>query len=668
MNRILVTFIISALTIVNLYAQSGKEEHNHSNAHTATDSIKKIIPTAWTVTSPLGLRQVAVVDTILYNYFQKSIPSEVTPAYAATGNLGTEGQTMLFFEREKMSNFFFEDALRAWIPSEKTHKFYNTAQPMTLLSYNFGGDKETSQDRLKGEFSGNVNAKTQFGAYIDYIFSKGSYNYQACKDLTWGLSGSHIGDRWEMQAFYYHYNFLNKENGGITDDRYITDPAEIQGGSTKVDSKTIPTNLSAAHSKIVGLNFYMNNKYNFGYYNENIVEDSVVSRKYVPVSSIIWTINFKEAKHIFLNSQPTQAAKFWDNTYLYDKGTNDRSNYWLLKNTVGLSLLEGFNKYAKAGLAAFVTHEFRRYNQTIDSIGNLTVTPDGLTPYPIAKIAPRGDENLLWVGGQLTKQQGSLLKYNATAQFGLLGASIGDVMVDGEISANFKLFGDTVSIIGYGSFSNEEAPYLTKHYVSNHFIWNNDFGKVRRLKFGGKLNIPHTNTFINVGAENLQNYVYFNEKCMPVQHSGNVQVFSASLDQKLKLGILHWDNKITYQTASNESVIPMPNLSVYSNLYLLFKIAKVLDVQFGVDCDYYTKYKGLGYQPATMTFYNQNDIEVGNYPFMNAYVNMKLDKARFYVLVSHVNQGLTGSNYFMMPHYPMNPRKFQFGVSVDFAN
>ena len=230
------------------------------------------------------------------------------------------------------------------------------------------------------------------------------------------------------------------------------------------------------------------------------------------------------------------------------------------------------------------------------------------------------------------------------------------------------MFGDTVSIIGYGSFSNEEAPYLTKHYVSNHFIWNNDFGKVRRLKFGGKLNIPHTNTFINVGAENLQNYVYFNEKCMPVQHSGNVQVFSASLDQKLKLGILHWDNKITYQTASNESVIPMPNLSVYSNLYLLFKIAKVLDVQFGVDCDYYTKYKGLGYQPATMTFYNQNDIEVGNYPFMNAYVNMKLDKARFYVLVSHVNQGLTGSNYFMMPHYPMNPRKFQFGVSVDFAN
>ena len=88
-----------------------------------------------------------------------------------------------------------------------------------------------------------------------------------------------------------------------------------------------------------------------------------------------------------------------------------------------------------------------------------------------------------------------------------------------------------MTISGYGRFSNEEAPYLMKHYVSNHFIWNNDFGKTRRLRVGGKLNIPHTNTYLNVGIENLQNYIYFNENCLPTQHSGSVQVFSASLLQ-----------------------------------------------------------------------------------------------------------------------------------------
>ena len=126
---------------------------------------------------------------------------------------------------------------------------------------------------------------------------------------------------------------------------------------------------------------------------------------------------------------------------------------------------------------------------------------------------------------------------------------------------------------------------------------------------------------------------------------------------------------MTYQTSSDNSVIPLPKLSIYSNLYILFKIAKVLHVQFGVDCDYYTKYNAPAYQPATMAFCNQDNVKVGGYPFVNAYINMKLRKARFYVMMSHLNQGMFGgNNYFSMPGYPLNPRRFQIGISVDFAN
>ena len=154
---------------------------------------------------------------------------------------------------------------------------------------------------------------------------------------------------------------------------------------------------------------------------------------------------------------------------------------------------------------------------------------------------------------------------------------------------------------------------------------------------------------------------------MPVQHSGSVQVFSAKLEQRLKAGILHWDNRITYQTSSNEAVISIPKLAVYSNLYLKCNIA-TLKLQFGIDCDYYTKYYAPSYQPATMAFYNQREVKCGNYPFMNLYANMKLQKARFYVLFSHINQGWFGKNYFSMPNYPLNPRRFQIGVAVDFPN
>ena len=623
---------------------------------------------AWKMLPPLGLHEEATIDTTLYNYYQKSIPSAVSPAYATTGNLGAEGLNMLYFERKPMSDFFFQDALSQWIPSLEKMKFYNTRIPMTLLSYNTGGSRENTQDRLNAVFSGNSGPKLQIGGMVDYIYSKVSYNYQADKDLIWGASASYMGDRYELQTFFNHYKLLNKENGGITDDLYITDPAQLQGGETSIDPKAIPTNLTASHSKIVGHQFYMNHRYKVGYYEEEQINDTTVNRTYIPVSSFIWTFDYKGGRHQFRNSNATEDHSFWENTYLTPDGTYDKTEYWSIRNTFGISLLEGFHKYAKAGLAAYATHEFRRYTQTTDTIDRLIELPEELTPYPVAKVPGQANQNLLWGGAQLTKQRGSILTYDVTAEFGVVGDVAGDVKVNGNVSTRFKLFGDSVTISGYGLFKNEAAPYLMNHYVSNHFIWDNDFDKTRTLRFGGILNIPHTRTRINVGVENVQNHIYFNENCLPTQHGGSVQILNAQLEQDFKVGILNWNNRLVYQTSSEQTVIPLPKFVAYSNLFLLFKVSKVLDVQFGVDCNYYSKYKAVAYQPATMSFYNQQEIECGNYPFMNAYINMKLSKARFYVMFTHINQGMTGDNYFSIPHYPLNPRRFQMGISVDFAN
>lgn len=623
---------------------------------------------AWKMMPPLGLREPASIDTNYIDYSRQAIPSAISAAYATTGNLGAEGINMIFFEREPMSDFFFRDALRAWIPSINTMKFYNTRLPMTLLSYNTGGSKETTQDRLSGTFSGNINSKAQVGALIDYLYSKGSYNYQATKDLIWGFSGSYIGDRYEFQGYLNHYNLLNKENGGITDDRYITDPAEIQGGSTSVNTKTIPTNLSAAHSKIVETELLLNNRYKVGYWHEEEIDDTTTRRTYIPVSSFIWTLKYNEAKHIFKNDAPGEAANFWEHTYLNGSGTYDRTTYSTLTNTLGISLLEGFHKYAKAGLGAYVTHQLRKYHQTTDTVDRLPVLPEGLSPYPVGKVPEKTNENLIWAGAQLTKQRGSLLTYDATAEIGVVGPVAGDLKIDGRISTRFHLLRDSVTITGYGSFTNREAPYLMNHYVSNHFIWDNDFGKERRFRAGGILDVPFSNTRVNIGVENIQNYIYFGDNSMPTQHGGSVQVFSATVNQNFSFRALHWENRLTYQTSSEECVIPLPKFAVYSNLYLLFKIA-TLHVQLGVDCDYYTKYYAPAYQPATMSFHTQKEIKLGNYPFMNLYANMKLSKTRFYLLYSHFNKGMFGGdNYFSSPHYPLNPSRFLLGVSVDFAN
>lgn len=647
----LLFIIIASIPLLQALAQSPEQEP----------------PYAWKVTSPLGIREEAPIDTTYINYAQSNIPSAVSDAYATTGNLGAEGMNLIYFDRKPMSDFFFRDALSAWLPTIDNTYFYNTRIPMTLLSYNFGGGKENAQDRLKADFSGNINSRAQIGGMVDYLYSKGSYNYQATKDLSWGFSGSYIGDRFQFQGFYNHYNFVNQENGGIEDDRYITDPAEIQGGSTSVDTKTIPTNLRDAFSRVVGGQLFLNSRYNLGFYRTEEAEDTTISH-FVPVTAITWTLNYEQARHGFRDDNEIENTEFWKHTYMNASGTNDRTSYWSLRNTLGLSLLEGFNKYAKAGLSAFLTYEYRKFNQTQDLVNRDEELPETLTPLPFSEVPITKSQSLAWVGAQLLKQQGSLLNYNVTGEIGILGDAAGEVKVDGTLYTHFKLFGDSVSLGAYGSFHNETAPYLTKHYISNHFAWDNDFGKIRRFRAGGDLRLERTRTHLNIGVENIQDMIYFNSEALPQQNSGSVQVFSARLDQNFKVGILNWQNSITYQTSSDADVLPLPKLAIYSNLFIDFKVAKVLSVQFGVDCDYYTKYRALAYQPATMTFYNQNEVECGNYPFINVYANFKLSKTKFYIMFSHVNQGMTGDNYFALPHYPLNPRRFQLGVSIDFAN
>lgn len=635
------------------------------------DSTPRRQSSAWTLEMPLGEHKPAIVDTLRYNYQQKSIPSMTSDAYATTGTLGAEGINMIYFERPQMSAFYFDHSLHYILPTNDKMKFYNVYVPMTLLSYNLGGGKQNHQDRLNAIFAGNVNRNIGIGAFIDYNYQKGAYNYQSVKDLTWGAAFYFNSHRYEGQIYYNHFNDLNMENGGITDDLYITDPAEVQGGVDHIEAKSIPTRLSNARNRIRGDHLFTTHALKLGYWTEEQVNDTLTRDLYIPVTKFVYSLDYESRNHNFTNTNATQGHEFWENSYLDPSRTNDHTVYWSVKNTIGIQLLEGFRKWAKFGIAAYATLENRRFTMTnFKWLPELTEEQAAeLTPLPAGfQINSRENQTRLFAGGSISKRQGSLLTYAANVRFGLAGDVAGDIDAYGNIETRFKLFGDTVDISAHGGFHNNENPYLLQHYISNHFVWNQNLGKTRRFEVGGKLVIPWTRTTFSADFRNTQNFVYFNSVCLPTQHSGNVQVFALRLDQKLKFGIWNWNNTITYQVSSDQNVLPLPALAVYSNMFLDFTAFRVLKLQIGVDCDYYTAYYGYKYQPATMSFCVQQDTKVGNYPFCNVYVNAKLYKVRFYVLYSHVNQGWFGKNYFSLPGYPLNPRCFQLGLCVDFAN
>ena len=664
-KRLVILLMVMVAAVMNIAVA---QEFTTEKPKSTKTKKQRVEPSyAWRVSEPLGMHYPSTLDTIHLDYHRTMVPSMVSDAWLTTGNYGAPGQNQIFFERPLAGEFFFEDAVDAWLHDTGTMRYYNTRIPMTLLSHSTGGDKYSNLDRTQLEFSGNVDRKTQVGGGIDYIYSKGSYDQQADKDFTWRLFGSHMGDRYELQTFFNHYNYTTKESGGINDDRYITDPSEVQGGETRVDNKSIPTLLTNSHSHLEGSQFYLNQRYKVGYYRyrRDSVTDTIIDRTYVPVTSFIWTLDFRSSKHQFLNKSGREDTTFFDNTYLALGGTDESTRYWRLRNTVGVSLLEGFNKYAKFGFAVYGTHEVRRYTQVnTDSVQ----WAEGMDVLPV-NVAHRKTQNLLWIGGQLTKQRGSLLRYNATAQFGVLGDAAGEIDLTGDVTTRFKMLGDSVSIKGYGYFKNLAVPYLLQHFVSNHYAWENNFSKTKRVRVGGELDIPFSWTNVNVGYETLSDYIYWNADGLPAQHGGAIHVLSARWHQGLHFKAFNWENSVTLQTSSNEQVLPLPKFAIYSNLYATFTIAHVLHVQMGVDGNYYTKYYAPVYNPATMTFHSQQEMECGNFAIMNLYANFKMKQARFFVAWTHFNQKIhSGDAYFAMPHYPLNPARLQVGVSVNFVN
>ena len=658
----------SQAPIANRQGNSIKKERSHKSKG---DTVPQPEPYAWRTTLPLGERYRVPMDTLLHNFYQTDITNFHSLSYSTTGNLGSPGFNNIYFERREPDMYFFKEAFERWLYSPSRFEWYNTRLPFTQVAYHTGGDGETGQDNLSATFSANVNKQIEVGGGLNLVAGRGQYSYQADREFSYRLFMSYIGDRYQIQAAFNNYNYVTEENGGIADDRYILDPAAMQGGDTKVNPQTIPTNLTSAYNRLRGKDLYITHRYNLGYYKDvaQNPNDTNVVEVFVPVSSIVHTLTYEDANHRFVNKSAQEDRSFFENTYLTANGTNELSGYWALGNTVGLTIHEGLSKYFPMGIGAYITYKVAQFDQNIDTIAPGTVAASGLTPHPDFTIAARTTEHYLWVGGQLWKREGSWLTYDANVRVGLVDASLGDIEVTGNVGSKIPLWNDTLSIKANVLFKNVRPSFFYHKYVSNHFMWDNDLAKTLRLRVSGEVSFPKTGTYIQAGFENIKNHVYFGNNCLPTQDTDNIQVISATIRQNIALSIFHLDLAGTYQFTSKPEVLPLPQFSLYGNFYLLFPIAKVMHLQIGVDCNWYSAFKAPAYQPALMTQYNQDEIEIGNYPFMNVYANVKLKKARFYIMYSHFNQGLFGgNNYFSIPHYPLNPAMLQLGVSVDFAN
>ena len=720
----------------------------------------------WTVDSKFGDIRKAEPDTLSHMYMNSIFTTGKYGEYNTLGNVGSPRISRIFIDRNEDGQFIFTHPYDFFVKSVDTFHFTNTLSPFTNLNYNTCGNRTNGEDHLTAKFGVNSGKRLGVGFNFDYIYGRGFYQNQSTSHFNYTMYGSYLGDRYQAHVLMSTNHQKVTENGGITNDYYITHPESFDDNFL---SNEIPTVLEQNWNRNDNQHIFFTQRYNVGFNRKvKMTEEEIKARKfaieskrendarkkreeqenetdnyeriknaklpgiankglneqtysgrpdnakvvgdepqsfnkvsgdriavtdkqmsdsllatqkkeqadtawmkteYVPVTSFIHTLKFDNYKRIYQAYQsPTD---FYANDYKVGPwggdSIYDKTKYVHLSNTFAISLLEGFNKWAKAGLKAFATSELRHF-----SLPALDGTETSYTEHNVS------------IGGQLSKTAGKTLHYDVTAETWLVGEDAGQLKIDATADVNFPLWSDTVTLMARGFFKRTNPTFYYRHYHARHFWWDNDnLDKILHSRIEGQFHYSKTKTTLRVAVDEIQNYTYMamgyniaddkrTGNTIDVrQKGGSLSLITLALGQNFKLGPLNWENMITYQKSTDNDVLPVPDLNIYTNLYLRFKIARVLKCDFGADGRFFTKYYAPDYSPALGQYAVQtgdNRTKVGEYPVVNVYANFHLKQTRFFVMMSHVNAGSGSRDYFFTPHYPLNQRIFRFGVSWNFYN
>jgi hypothetical protein len=197
--------------------------------------------------------------------------------------------------------------------------------------------------------------------------------------------------------------------------------------------------------------------------------------------------------------------------------------------------------------------------------------------------------------------------------------------------------------------------------------WDNANTQTIENKIQVSLDVPDWKTTLSFGHALLQSPVVFDTTATPVQFNEAVSIFSATFKNNLQLWLLHLDTRLLFQRSSHQQIVPLPLLSANAAFYGEFELVKnVLRMQLGVDAYYNTKYYVYGYNPAAGAFHLQDKREIGDFPYLDIFVNMKWKRATLFIKYLNLGQEWGNKDYFSALHYIKPQNVIKVGIAWPF--
>jgi hypothetical protein len=538
-------------------------------------------------------------------------------------------------------------------------EFMNTQVPFTELTWSLGGPRQTSEQTFRIWHSQNVNRYLNFGLIYDIIFNLGQYNYQRAEDKDFTFYSSYTGEKYKLYFSAGINNITSFENGGITDKEELRLQADTRG---------VPVNLggaSKAKSMLKNRNLLLVQRYTVSSA-PMVKHDSAAQKKsgfFGLSGTLSHILTIDGNRRTYDDSYPQ--SNFYDTIFFNNKEgplsvTFDSLYSRSIKNTIRFDFTTDESRKFRLGGGVGLRNEIFRYSQIVPTHDTATVS-----------VIPVWNRSSNAVIGKLYNNIGDKFRWIASGELYLSGYRAGDFNLNGTITKSFDWKKGRASWIIMGGMSNRQPAFWFQQWGSNHFEWSTNLNKEFRINLGTNFMYPARKADLKFNYSIIDNYTDFDTTAHPSQHTGGLSVAALTIGKEVRAWKFHLATDLIIQKSSNPDILDLPLIALRSAGYFehLFRFKSTggrLNTQLGVDVTYHTEYHPYAYMPATGRFYRQDAVRTGNYPFINVFFNFKVKRTRVFIMFDHVNAGLMGYDYFMIPTYPMNPRMLRYGLAWTF--
>ena len=608
-----------------------------------------------------------VIDTSIFHASDHEILEREHTIYSTLSNTGLAHKSMRFNYLHQVGFDMTLPAFSAYMQNESNIVSYQSVLPYSELRYVMtAGDKEQHLNVKFGrQFSHNLFVSFAFNTdYSPGLFK----NNKSINNYFW-VNAHYLTDnkRYGAMAYWYRNKLEMGENGGIVND-------EDYSSHTESDNSVINVNLNSATNFVISSGAGIEQFFNLLPQKkqvkattpptvDSITADTLLLRDSLPIvpqaqtktrkftlGRLCHSFSYLNNKLYYNEASPGVAFyQPFDTLFNITKST-DSTTVRAIRNTLKWNSL-GYQKYnddIPFYLYAGVTHGFYKVKH-FDYLEGETL---------LAR-----NYNQLSVNGGIIINLFKSTRITGQGELVTLGYQIGDFDIKGQWK---QFLGTSAKNYGQATFDVElkrqSANWFEEHYASNHFRWDNDFNAATYLTLN--LKYCYKQYCIGVKQTSISNLIYFGTDARPAQFSGLFSIREAYLSFYQSLGRFELEGFASLQKSSNEEVVHLPLLLgqlKFGYSQPIFHKAATLHPSLTVR--YFTKYYADAYMPATRTFYLQNEVQIGNFPFIDLAIALQVKKANIYVAYSNMFL-LTGNyNSFIAPHYPMRDSRIFIGVN-----